>query len=271
MKQKLEPFQELEINKTQLLRGLMFFWVVSILFLALVDIFWNHYEWIDSRAIQNLVNITTDDSIANWFSSVQLLCIGVVLWIILFVLLFSKPNLIMRKTQKLGWGLSALFFTYLAVDDGSKMHERVGTAFRNSLEARHQYNPSIISNLFDVFPSYGWLFVFVPVFALIAIFMLLFLFKNLKTKKQFIFVFIGFSCYAASVIIDFFEGMEDDGIYDTIILYLDTNLYEFTHYTRVVEEVFEMLGNTFLMVAFTEQLLNLALNWKIKLVDTSIK
>jgi len=251
-----------------LLWGLITFWGITILFLGLADVFLNHYEWIDSRAIQRLVNITKDDGLSNWFSSVQLLAISIVLWIILFVLLYSKPYMIRQKTEKLGWGISALFFTYLAVDDGSKMHERVGTAFRNSFEARHEYNPSFISNLFDAFPSYGWLFVFVPIFALIAAYMLFFLFKNLKTKRQFILVFIGFSCYAASVFIDFFEGMEDEGIYDGILPFFNTDLDEFTHFTRLIEEVFEMVGNTFLMFAFTQQLMSLAENWKIQLVDS---
>jgi hypothetical protein len=266
-----ESFQVLTLSKSRLLKFITVFWGLIILFLGLADLFWNHYEWVDSPPIRRLVNITKDDGLSNWFSSVQLLSIGVVLWIILFGLIYSKPSLIRKKLEKLGWGLSALFFTYLAVDDGSKLHERVGTAFRYSIEARHDYNPGFISNLFDAFPSYGWLFVFVPIFGLIALFMLFFLFKNLKTKRQFIFVLLGFSCYAASVVLDFFEGMEEDGIYDGIILFFDTDLDAFGHFTRLVEELFEMVGNTFFMLAFTQQLLNLAENWKIQLLDFSRK
>lgn len=263
-----ESFQELKINKKLLLRGLILLWAIIILFLGLADVFINHYEWIDSRAIQRLVNITLDDGLPNWFSSVQLLAISVVLWMILFCLLYSKPNLIRKKAEKFGWGLSALFFTYLAVDDGSKMHERIGSAFRNSFEARNAYNPSFISNLFEAFPSYGWLMVFVPVFGFIAAFMLFFLFNNLKSKRQFILVFLGFSFYAAAVVIDFFEGMEEQGIYDGIILFFDTDLYGFGHFTRLIEEVFEMVGNTFFMVAFTNHLISLSENWNIQLVDS---
>ena len=263
-----ESFQVLKINKKLLLNGLILFWAIIILFLALADVFLNFYEWIDSRAIQRLVNITKDDGLPNWFSSIQLLAIAIVLWIIMFVLLYSKPNLIRKKTEKLGWGLSSLFFSYMAVDDGTKMHERVGTAFRNSIEARHEYNPGFISNLFEIFPSYGWQFVFIPIFGFTAIFILLFLFNNLKTKRQFILVFLGFVCYAISVFIDFFEGMEEEGIYDGIMLFFDTDLYGFGHFTRLIEEVFEMVGNTFFMFAFTQQLISLAENWKIQLVDS---
>lgn len=271
MKDQSESLQVISLSKRSLLKFITVFWGLIILFLGLADLFWNHYEWVDSPPIRRLVNITKDDGLSNWFSSVQLLSISVVLWMILFCLLYSKPNLIRKKTEKLGWGLSALFFTYLAVDDGSKMHERVGTAFRYSIEARHEYNPGFFSNLFDAFPSYGWLFVFVPIFGLIALYMLLFLFKNLKIKRQFLLVLLGFSCYATSVFIDFFEGMEEDGIYDGIIVFFDTDLDTVGHFTRLVEELFEMVGNTFFMLAFTQQLLNLAENWKIQLVDFSRK
>ena len=267
MTNQSESFQVLKINKKLLLLGLMTFWGIIILFLGLADVFLNHYEWIDSGAIQRLVNITRDDGLPNWFSSVQLLAIAIVLWMILFVLLYSKPNLIRKKTEKFGWGLSALFFTYLAVDDGSKMHERVGTAFRNSIEARHEYNPGFISNLFDIFPSYGWQFVFIPIFGFMAVFILLFLFNNLKTKRQFILVFLGFACYGASVFLDFFEGMDEE-VYDGVISYLNVSLHTVEHFSKLIEELFEMVGNTFLMFAFTQQLISLAENWKIQLVDS---
>jgi len=267
MTNQSESFQVLKINKKLLLRGLITFWGIIILFLGLADVFLNHYEWADSYALQSLVDIAADDGLPNWFSSIQLLAIAIVLWMILFVLLYSKPNLIKKKTEKIGWGISALFFTYLAVDDGSMLHESVGTAFRNSIEARHEHSPSVISNLFDVFPSYGWQFVFVPIFGLIAIFMLFFLFKNLKTKNQMILIVLGFSCFVASVFIDFFEEL-DVSVYDGIISFFNTDLDTVEHFSRLIEELFEMVGNTLFMVAFTQQLIKLAKNWKIQLVDS---
>ena len=267
MTDQSESFHELKLSKKLVLNVIIVFWGIIILFLAFADVFLNHYEWIDSEAIRILLNITRDDGLSNWFSSVQLLTVSVVLWMILFGLIYSKPKLIRKKIDKFGWGLSALFFTYLAVDDGSKMHERVGTAFRNSMEARHQYNSGFVSNLFDVFPSYGWQFLFVPIFGLIAGFMLIFLFKNLKTKSQIIFIFLGFSCYVVSVILDFFEGI-DGNVYDPIVSLFNTDLHSVQHFSKLIEEIIEMVGNTFFMLAFTKQLINLVENWKIKLVDS---
>ncbi len=62
--------------------------------------------------------------------------------------------------------------------------------------------------------------------------------------------------------------MEDEGIYDGILSFFNTDLDGFEHFTRLIEEVFEMVGNTFFMFAFTQQLISLAENWKIQLVDS---
>ena len=97
--------------------------------------------------------------------------------------------------------------------------------------------------------------------------MLFFLIKNLKTKVQIIFILLGFFCYASSVCIDFVEGM-DEKVYDSIISFFNTNLDSVEHFSRVIEELFEMVGNTFFMLAFTKQLISLAKNWKIQLVDS---
>jgi hypothetical protein len=147
------------------------------------------------------------------------------------------------------------------------MHERVGTAFRDSMEARHEYNPGFISKLFDVFPSYGWQFVFIPIFGVVAIFILFFLYKNLKSKAQIIYIIIAFGCYVTSVGLDFVEGL-DEKVYDPLLVFFNTELYPIQHFSKLIEEVFEMVGNTFFMLVFTKHLLNLAEKWKIQLVDS---
>jgi hypothetical protein len=93
------------------------------------------------------------------------------------------------------------------------------------------------------------------------------LIKNLKTKTEIILVFLGFSCYIASVCFDFIEGM-DEKVYNGIVLYFNTNLHSVQHFSKLVEEIFEMVGNTFFMVAFTKHLINMAENWHIQFVDS---
>lgn len=73
----------------------------------------------------------------------------------------------------------------------------------------------------------------------------------------------GFACYGASVALDFVEGM-DVKVYDPIITFFNTELHPVRHFSKLIEETFEMVGNTSLMLAFTKQLLNLSNIWSIK-------
>ena len=231
------------------------------------DIFINHYEWIESNAIQRLVNISRDDGLPNWFSSIQLLFISIVLWCMCLLLKYSYPPLIKKRLNIWGWALIALFFTYLAIDDGSRLHERIGTAFGNSMEARHVHDPGVLSGIVDVFPSYYWQIVFVPIFGIVAIFTVFFLIKNLKSKKQIIFVFAGFACYVASVCLDYVEGL-NESIYIPFAHFFNTDTHTILHFSKLIEEICEMIGNTFFMLVFTKQLLNLSQAWNIKLVNS---
>lgn len=258
--------QSLVVNKKIILRGIVVLWGLIILFLVLSDIFINHFEWVESRPIQRLVNITRDDGLSNWFSSIQLLFISIILWLICLFLKYSTPKLYYNKWHVWGWAVIALFFTYLAIDDGAKIHERVGASLRYSLEARHEYSPSLLTKLFDIFPSYGWQFLFVPIFGLVAVFVLLFLFKSLKTKNQITLIIIGFSCYVSSVVLDFIEGMDVE-VYDNVVNYFDTELDYVRHFSKLIEETFEMIGNLSFMLAFTKQLLNISNFWNIQLIQ----
>jgi hypothetical protein len=258
--------QTLTISKKFVIGIIPYIWGLIIIFLAWADIRINHYEWIESGAIQRLVNITRDDGLPNWFSSIQLLFIAIVLWIIVLVLVYSKPKLKQKKTDRWAWGIIALFFTFLAVDDGSKLHERMGTAFGDSFNARHEYDPGVISNLFDVFPSYYWQLVFVPLLGLMAAFIIIFLYKNLYNKRQLVYILAGFSCFVCSVVLDFVEGLNEE-VYNPVVVFFDTDLHTIQHFSKLIEEIAEMIGNTFFMVAFSRQLVNIAEYWQIKFTN----
>jgi hypothetical protein len=46
-----------------------------------MDVFINHYQWSSVGAIRRMVNITREDSLSNWFSSIQAIVVGVVIWL----------------------------------------------------------------------------------------------------------------------------------------------------------------------------------------------
>src|SRR4029079_1479108 len=76
------------------------------------------------------------------------------------------------RWRSLGWAVVAAFFTYMAIDDGTQFHERIGTAV--SVMHRRGAGPQS-GDLFAAFPSYAWQIVFVPGLALLGAFTLLFL------------------------------------------------------------------------------------------------
>ncbi len=62
------------------------FWCLSgfEFFIVFLDIFVNHYAWIDIGAIRRMVNITREDCLFNWFSSLQVIIVGSTVWLTAF-------------------------------------------------------------------------------------------------------------------------------------------------------------------------------------------
>ena len=54
------------------------------LLIVFLDVFVNHYEWSSIASIRRMVNITREDSLSNWFSSIQAIIVGSVIWLIAF-------------------------------------------------------------------------------------------------------------------------------------------------------------------------------------------
>jgi hypothetical protein len=219
-------------------------WVALVgvgLLLVFLDATVNYGEWASSGAIQRLFNITREDALANWFQSMQTLMVGGVLWLIGLRVKGRNQEAWARR----GWLLLAVFFMYLAVDDGAKIHERVGTAID---DISGSYDATDSSESATGFRSYTWQVVFVPLFGAMGLFALLFLWKQLKTPALRTLLVIGFGCFAVAVGLDYIEGLE--GGYDWVIDRYDIDDYAVTHFAKALEEWIEMFGTTCLLVGF---------------------
>lgn len=264
----MKPIEKihLQIHESLILNGFALGWGLYILLLALLDIFLNYLEWTKISALQRLVNVSQDDGLVNWFSSIQLLSIAIVLWIIVAILYTQRESI--TRFVLFGWGFIASFFTYLAFDDGSRFHERIGTAVEETF--KHEGGGSAggwFSQLVSQFPSFHWQLVFVPTLACIGLFVMWFMWKNLYTRQQKILVFLGLCLYACSVVLDFIEGIE--GVYTGLANSLGLKTYAISHMSIVIEECCEMFGNTLICLAFIKQLLNLAGQWSIQVFSES--
>lgn len=223
----------LTASTDRLARGLLLSLVSFELLLVILDATIAYGAWIQSGAIRRLFNLTRDDGLGDWFASVQTLWVGLISWLIVFRLNQGPTN------QRWGWGLIALFFTYLAVDDGAKIHERIGTAVKGAGWA-------------EGFPSYTWQWAFGPILGIMALWIFLFLWKSLTERRFRKWFILGLVCYVVSVGLDFTEGLRMAGLSEA----LGSALYGGTtrHFAKVVEEFLEMLGSTFFLICFLYQL-----------------
>jgi len=78
--------------------------------------------WIPIGAARRFFNITREDGIPNFFSSFQMLSVGVVLLLITLVVSRQSPGSRSRVVR--GWGLVIGLFFYSGLADATKLHER---------------------------------------------------------------------------------------------------------------------------------------------------
>ena len=161
----------------------------------------------------------------------QTLLVAGVVWLIYLHERRGHPPRWVRR----GWLVVALLFTYLAIDDGAAIHERVGTAVDD-------WDGGALAALF---PSYTWQPVFLPIFGSLALVMLTVVWHELRWTLFVLFA-AGMAMYVLAVGLDFAEGLEGVLVDDA------------RHFQKVLEEFAEMLGTALLFGAFAGHLTAIA-------------
>ncbi len=228
-----------QLDGDRLVRRVFVAWVVIEVVLVVLDTVVNYNRGTDIRSLQRMTNIAREDGVATWFSSVQLLLVSVPLGLTAWRLSLEDA-----KWRSRGWALVALFFAYLAFDDGAKIHERVATSVTVAIGGADA-DPL---EVWSFFPSYEWQVIFGPFFAAMGLFIAVFFWKEMRRNAHRFLVFAGLSCYALAVAIDFLEGIP--GGYEDAAELLGTSRSFASHYGRVVEEFLEMFGTTCFLGAF---------------------
>ncbi len=236
----------------------MVFCSLAILF---ADILLNHYRVVKIGAVRRFFNITREDGIANFYSSLLLVANGVTL---LLVYWFNKVARI-PKAVNYGWLLLALFFAFMGFDDATKFHERVGTTAKIifSSESRSVIadTTSDVSDetddqsVFERFEGYSWQIVFGPFFAAMGFFILIFLWRNLTHTHSRILFISALAFYVMAVGFDYVEGFGTEP-YDGIADFININSKQVVHLAKAIEETFENFGHTFFLVCFLNHFLN---------------
>lgn len=206
-----------------------------------------------------MVNITREDSLGTWFSSTQTLFVGIILMLIAYAVYKLKY----KKSTVWGWAILAFFFTYMGIDDAIVFHERVGSAMKREFVSYFQ-SSQYTSGGGGWFPSYSWQLFFGPFFTAMGIFILVFLWKQLKHERLFHYVFFALGCYVIAVAMDFVEGLKHHPYY-ILADFLSCREATVFHLSKLIEELFEMFGTTLFLIAFLNKLMRLSSQWIINI------
>lgn len=215
----------------------------------------NYGRWTEIGALRRMFNTTREDSLASWFGITQTLFIALTVWLIFWA---SKGA---SQWRRRGWLVLALFFTYMAVDDGATIHERLGTAY----DVKRLAGDSAL----DVFPSYGWQVVVLPGFVALGLFTFVFLLRELRTRRSKVILFLALSGLAFAVGLDFIEGLKSE--HPLNVYARAAERYEFgawtqarfqhsefstiVHFSKSVEETLEMASMSVIWFVFLQYLL----------------
>lgn len=234
------------------------------LLLWLADATLNHAHWIDDRAIRRIFNMTREDGMASWFGVSVSTLTAVTAWLVLGILRARGAS----RWRLAGWAVLALFLSWMAVDDGAVIHERIGGAFDPPSEATGG-----LGGFAGRFPSYDWLYVVLPVLGGIGLAALAFLWIDSRSRAARSLVAAAPLCFAVAVGLDFLEGLEPDHRWNLYMnaatrfesleslagrLYGEPAYETLRHFAKTTEEGIEIAGMTFLWGAVLLRLSDLA-------------
>ena len=204
------------------------FWglIAIAVFLFLADASLNYANWIETKTLQRFFNSTREDSLSNWISSLTQLCLG---FICLFHILLIPENS-QTKWSKRGWLASAILFFMVALDDGTKFHERLGPFIRD---------------LTPWYPSYAWQMTFGLVYGLLGLSVIYFLHREFKRDHLTKYLWIFVSLIFFSQFLDFLEGI-DKAAYAPLKELTGIGLKPIRHFSKTFEEMTELISFSFI-------------------------
>lgn len=212
-----------QADATKVVKQILITLLVVQVFMIFADVFLNFYGWVGDNDLQRSFNITREDSIQNWFAAMMTMSIAVTLYFIHYLNTKGIPA-VTSGINKIAWLLFGIFFTYLSMDDGSRLHERVGGVVQDALlGTEHWFDIAAL----QTFPSYVWQIVYVPTLALCFVLFFIYVGKKIYQKSQINQLYIAASLLVLAVVLDFIEG-------------LDELVYPELHFQKLFEESMEV-------------------------------
>jgi hypothetical protein len=250
-----EPVQ-LHIDPRRLVWRLATVWVALEIGLLVFDYHVNYGGVHVVGSLRRLANMAREDSLANLAAVLQVALLALTLWAVYL----TVPGQRQFKWCRRGWLVLALFFSYITIDDGSRVHERLGTAIEQMMRGSTQASGQ---RLIDLFPSYTWQIVYLPLFGVLGLFTVIFLWKKLEPEYSRVLIVSGIACFVVAVGMDFLEGLDEQSRYNPyawmagqldISRFTDRRFHEtpydtLLHFSKTLEEAIEMFGTTLIWMA----------------------
>jgi hypothetical protein len=246
---------------------LLFGMIWAGVMVVVLDVWLHLGGGITSPDLAGWFDAASERGLGSWLSVTQTVLLAVTLWAVAAVVRQSGA----ARARVAGWVVLAAFVSYLALDDGTRLHERVGAAFEDSAASERGIGAA--------FPSYYWQLVLGPVFAGMGLFMAVFLWREFRGSGLWAYVGGAFALLVTAVGLDFVDGLADGHPLDLYghvgslaavearaLAWFDlSGPAAILHLSRIVEESLEMAAMTLLWVAFLTHLTRLvpgvALTW----------
>lgn len=225
-------------------------WLAAVV--VILDVWLYLGQGVPSPDLSGWFNATSERGLGSWLSVTQTSLIALTLWGLALGFRFSNAP----RGRVAGWAALALFFSYLALDDGTYLHERIGSAFADS--------DAGLEGVGAAFPSYYWQLVLGPVFVGCGVAMVAFLWKEIHDPRLRRRVLIAVALMGVAVALDFVDGLEAGhslNVYSwmaerwlpdahSTALFEMSGLEAVAHLSRSVEESLEMASMTLLWATY---------------------
>lgn len=236
-------------------------------FLVWTDYCLNYGRGTSFGPLRRFFNIAREDGAASWFGVTQTVLIALTLFALH---LGSRARPDATRLQRWGWLVLGALFAYMAFDDGTQFHERIGSVW-GSVRARAMADGDAAGSaagLANFYPSYDWQFLFLPLFGALGLFMLAFLWRELGTRATRAALVGSVSLLACAVALDFVEGLPRAHPWNLITAWSHnagwsafameqfgrSGFDALRHFSKSLEEFIEMLAQTILWAALIPRL-----------------
>ncbi len=238
---------ELDLDRERLTRRVLFACLGIEAGLLVFDYMLNLWALTDIGALERLADVTRDDSLAGWFVMTQALLIAMTVWA-----MFLVERRRAEGSRSAAWLGPALFFSYVALDEGIQLHERIPKTVVELVENA--------GSSFDFFAGDPWILIYLPAYVVVGAFVLGFLWRRMTGRLSRAVLAGMLGCLALAVVLEISDGLRSTNHWNLASriaarnspmvegrLGFDREYYETVqHVLSSIEETLEMLAGSML-------------------------